>query len=127
MPPRSNLETRSHSIPQNLAACAFGILLLVLTACAPSDIFKVAPRFYKGRVVDKMAYREETVQGTFFRRILVIEAVNGDRLQVGVDERVFREAQTGLWIESDKTGVRVSGLNPTGKEAATKSFPSKAR
>jgi hypothetical protein len=82
---------------------------------------------YNGRIVDKLAVREETDQGTFFRRILTIESVNGDRFNVYVNERVYSEAQPGMWIKSNKSGVQVTGLSPTGKRDWTEGHILKGR
>ncbi|MFN7898836.1 MAG: hypothetical protein ACK5N0_04095 [Synechococcaceae cyanobacterium] len=52
--------------------------------------------------------REESEQGTFFRRILVVEGANGDRFNVYVGETAYREAKPGMWIKGDKFGVRIT-------------------
>jgi hypothetical protein len=78
---------------------------------------------YHGRIVDKLAVREESEQGTFFRRILVVESANGDRFNVYVGEKAYLVPKPGMWINGDKFGVRITELNPLEKAAGEKALP----
>jgi hypothetical protein len=118
MPQKRKCNPSFRYIREPLVALGLSAFLLVLSSCTPSVLSNLtgAGRIdYNGRIVDKLAVREETDQGTFFRRILTIESANGDRFNVYVNERVYSEAQPGMWIKSNKSGVHVTGLSPTGK------------
>ena len=114
---------------------AFGLsgLLLVLSSCSPSVLTNLTNLAgssvidYNGQIVDKLAVRDETDQGTFFRRMLVIESTNGKRFNVYVNKRVYSEAQPGMWIKSNKSGVKITGLDPTGKKDRTEGHILKER
>ena len=127
MPQKRKCNPSFRYIREPLVALGLSAFLLVLSSCAGSALSNLTRGGYNGRIVDKLAVREETDQGTFFRRILTIESDNGDRFNVYVNERVYSEAQPGMWIKSNKSGVQVSGLSPTGKRDWTEGHILKGR
>ena len=127
MPQKRKCNPSFRYIREPLVALGLSAFLLVLSSCAGSALSNLTRAGYNGRIVDKLAVREETDQGTFFRRILTIESANGDRFDVYVNERVYSEAQPGMWIKSNKSGVQVTGLSPTGKREPTEGHILKGR
>jgi len=127
MPQKRKCNPSFRYIREPLVALGLSAFLLVLSSCAGSALSNLTRAGYNGRIVDKLAVREETDQGTFFRRILTIESANGDRFDVYVNERVYSEAQPGMWIKRNKSGVQVTGLSPTGKRDWTEGHILKGR
>jgi len=127
MPQKRKCNPSFRYIREPLVALGLSAFLLVLSSCAGSALSNLTRAGYNSRIVDKLAVREETDQGTFFRRILTIESANGDRFDVYVNERVYSEAQPGMWIKSNKSGVQVTGLSPTGKRDWTEGHILKGR
>jgi len=127
MPQKRKCNPSFRYIREPLVALGLSAFLLVLSSCAGSALSNLTSAGYNGRIVDKLAVREETDQGTFFWRILTIESANGDRFNVYVNERVYSEAQPGMRIKSNKSGVQVTGLSPTGKRDWTEGHILKGR
>lgn len=130
LPQKAKRNTSCRYIHESLVALGLSAFLLVLSACTPSVLSNWAGPHrldYNGRIVDKLAARDETDQGTFFRRILVIESANGARFRVFVDEGVYNELQPGMWIKSNKFGVRITGPNLKGKRERTEGTPLEER
>jgi len=133
MPQKRKHNPRFCNTRESLVAFGLSGLLLVLSSCSPSVLTNLTNLAgsnvidYNGQIVDKLAVRDETDQGTFFRRMLVIESTNGKRFNVYVNERVYSEVQPGMWIKSNKSGVQITGLDPTGKKDWTEGHILKER
>ena len=130
MTQKRNHNPRFCNTRESLVAFGLSGLFLVLSSCSPSVLTNLAGSSvidYNGQIVDKLAVRDETDQGTFFRRMLVIESTNGKRFNVYVNERVYSDAQLGMWIKSNKSGVQITGLDPTGKKDRTEGHILKER
>jgi hypothetical protein len=111
---------------QPLAALGLTALLLVLSACTSSFLLYLPGPFRihcNGRIVDKLAVREETDQETFVRQALVVASAIVDLFNVYVGEKVYGEAKPGMWIKGDKFGVRVTAPHAMGKTEGKKTLP----
>ena len=88
-----------------LAVLAFSVALLTLGACNANT----SRTEYNGIIVDKFVRRSETQTGTRSTLQLLIEDDDdGERFVITVNEQVFNEAELGMSISRDESGLELN-------------------
>lgn len=99
------------------------ILLCSMLLCVVSAIVIKYRHFYKstgpyrreyvGRIVEKTIWPNNTLEGSFVDRCLIIEEKGGSRSFVYVREDTFARAQPGQWIRRTQKGIQLFSTDPT--------------
>ncbi|MCA1594313.1 MAG: hypothetical protein LC754_17135 [Acidobacteria bacterium] len=63
---------------------------------------------YAGRILDKSVTIIESQTGSHPVRRLLIRTVDGEEIEVIINEALFNRAQPGMWIRSNNEGAEVS-------------------
>lgn len=65
-------------------------------------------REYEGRIVEKSLIPHDSQTGSSAERAFLIKGNNGEQFQVIVGRDIYDRAEVGMWVKSDRAGVKLS-------------------
>jgi hypothetical protein len=100
--------------PGTLSTIAWGALIVALFAGLLLMIYKsklaVRPAEYEGRIVEKWAGYEHSIEGSFPYFRLLVETDNGRKLTVAVNKENYERARVGMRIKKTRKGIELTRI-----------------